>query len=255
MPSFPVEPSQKRPRGRPRKGARSHTQTSSVIDPRPDVPTNRQSAQLQFQSGTLWDTVDQSIKALNRSAALLFSTTRDVVDRAHLQTNVPASPKNAEPSRRNIVRCALATDDNIRIDQLTSKDIEDAFEAEGGIWKHVAATKRGDGSLRLFLDSPEVEPDIEMHATDIPRILGLPARCKALKEAYLVKAERFQLRKTTLPKPNDRIDAWSRRNKVQIIKASWRHGNLILAMASMEDALSLCKQRDVFLDGQVGRVV
>ncbi|KAL9033195.1 MAG: hypothetical protein Q9180_006077, partial [Flavoplaca navasiana] len=61
-------------------------------------------------------------------------------------------------------------------------------QAQGRVWKHVAATRREDGSLRLFLDSSEVKHDIEMHATEIPRILRLPARCKSLKDAYLVKA-------------------------------------------------------------------
>ncbi|KAL9611001.1 MAG: hypothetical protein Q9204_009047 [Flavoplaca sp. TL-2023a] len=255
MPSSPEKTSQKKSRGRPRKGARPHAQTSSVIDPRPDVPTNQQNTHCQSQPSTLCDAVDQSIKALNRGASLFFNTTRDVVDRAQLQTNLPPSPANPGPSTRNVVRCVLATDDNVRINQLTPKDIVDAFEAEGGFWKYVAATRRENRSLRLFLDSPDVKNDIEMHVTEIPRILGLPGRCKPLGDAYLVKAKRFQLRKTTLPEPNDRISAWSKRNKTHIIKASWRDGKLILAMANMEDALTLCEQRQVYLDGQVGEVV
>ncbi|KAI4269555.1 MAG: hypothetical protein LQ337_007214 [Flavoplaca oasis] len=254
--SSPEETSPKKSRrGRPRKGARSHAQTSSVIDPRPDVPTNRQNAQCQSQPSILCDAVDQSIKALNRGASLFFNTTRDVVDRAQHQTNLPPSPANPGPSTRDIVRCVLATDDNIRINQLTPKDIVDAFEAEGGFWKHVAATRREHRSLRLFLDSSEVKNDIEMRVTEIPRILGLPGRCKSLRDVYLVKARRFQLRKTTLPEPNDRISAWSKRNNTQIIKASWRGGKLILAMANLEDALMLCERRQVYLDGQVGEVV
>ncbi|KAI4107827.1 MAG: hypothetical protein LQ339_002437 [Xanthoria mediterranea] len=132
------------------------------------------------------------------------------------------------------------------VDLLTDKEIADSFQAEGGIWSHVRATDRKPGLLRLFLDSSDVKADIEKQVWKVPRILGVSARCKGLSDHYLVVAVRFAFRQATLLKPNDHIVDWSHHNRVSIAQAYWRHAQLILSMASKEDALTLCRAHEAW---------
>lgn len=171
------------------------------------------------------------------------------------QREVQASLRFGSASRvgvsKRVVSGIIMSD---TVDLLTDKEIADSFQAEGGIWSHVRATDRKPGLLRLFLDSSDVKADIEKQVWKVPRILGVSARCKGLSDHYLVVAVRFAFRQATLLKPNDHIVDWSHHNRVSIAQAYWRHAQLILSMASKEDALTLCSKPSVFLDGQEGEV-
>ena len=121
-------------------------------------------------------------------------------------------------------------------------------------FKQKAASGRTFERQIASLDSSDVKADIEKQVWKVPRILGVSARCKGLSDNYLLVAVRFAFRQATLPKPNDHIVDWSHHNGVSIVQASWQHAQLILSMASTEDALTLFSKPSVFLDGQEGEV-
>lgn len=248
---------QKRKRGRPaHKSDLNPAQTPSITDPRPDVQANQQNTEkfiasmLTVLNETTLDIRLQRERLQNDGTTLLAAVRKLTMQTPALRTAVE-EPKRAP---KIIVRCSLATDDNDTVDLLTDKKIADSFQAEGGIWSHVRATDRKPGLLHLYLDSSDVKADIEKQVWKVPRILGVSARCNGLSDHYLVVAVRFAFRQATLPKPKDHIVDWSHHNGVSIVQASWRHAQLILSMASKEDASTLCSKPSVFLDGQEGEV-
>lgn len=144
--------------------------------------------------------------------------------------------------------------DRKRIESLSPQQIVGAFKAKGDIWEHIPAVCHKGKVLYLYPDSGEAEEKIRMQEQEIRNILQLSKGCKVLWDQYLVVAQRFDFDRNTLPDPDQYKAEWSRVNGVRIVKAYWTHSQLILSLASLEDALTLCKRPSVFLEGRRGIV-
>lgn len=153
------------------------------------------------------------------------------------------------------VRYSLATGaDFEKMSNLSPRDIVDNFQKTGGLWKHIAAVSHHGHHLNLYPNKLDVLENIRQQQTEIRHILGLSEGCKVLPELYRVKVINLTKDKDSLKEPNQYCVPWSELNGVHIIKAHWGHSQLILSLASLEDALKLYQNRWVFLNGRRGIV-
>lgn len=156
---------------------------------------------------------------------------------------------------QSFIRYSLATGaDCVKMNDSSPQDIVEAFQKTGGIWKHIAAVSHRGHHLNLYPNNLDVLETIQQQQPEIRHILQLSEGCKALPELYRVKVLKLEYDKNSLEKPNQYCAAWSELNGVKIIKAYWGHSQLILSLASSEDALRLYKNKWVFLNGKRGTV-
>ena len=164
-----------------------------------------------------------------------------------------ASSSSAQ--RSVIVRYSLKTDADIdKIKEMGQGQIDVCFKREGGVWKNVVSNTLEKRVLQLRLRSPEYEEEVRQTKSETANILGLSGHCEVRWDQYLVMTRYFKFDKSSMPNPDQHISDWSWNNGVKIVRAYWKNPQLVLALASLEDAMSLVAEgRKVCLNGQEGK--
>ena len=153
--------------------------------------------------------------------------------------------------RGPMVRMSLTEDDIKRIDDMGTEKIHELFKTAGEVLRsNVVSNRRKNNVLLLRLKSLQFEDQVWKSGPEIANLLGLSQQCRVRTDVYLIEATRCRFDKLSRPDAMLSIPRWSKDNDITFIRGFWKSNRLVLALASLEDALFLIEKGKLYLNGR-----